>query len=88
MPDHEAEITEVIGAMNELVARDGGNVTVLGFEAARLELAYSTGNNDECDTCMITPETMKDFVAEGLRSRGIAVHDVVVVDPTITAEER
>jgi Fe-S cluster biogenesis protein NfuA len=80
MSEHETEIHEVIGAMNELVARDGGRVSVLGYEeaAARLQLEYDTGNNADCDTCLITPETLRDFVSEGLRSRGVPVADVVV----------
>ncbi|PWU55413.1 hypothetical protein DLE60_27805 [Micromonospora globispora] len=80
MSEHEAEINEVVGAMNELVARDGGKVSVLGYEeaAARLQLDYDTGRNAECETCLITPDTLRDFVKEGLRSRGVAVADVVV----------
>lgn len=83
MSDHDTEINEVIDAMNELVARDGGSVSVLGYEegAAKLQLAYDTGSNAECDTCLITPETLRDFVKEGLRSRGMAVEDVVVQTP-------
>lgn len=80
MSEHDAEINEVVGAMNELVARDGGRVTVTGYEtaAAQLRLDYVTGSNLECETCLITPETLRDFVLEGLRSRGVAVRDVVV----------
>jgi Fe-S cluster biogenesis protein NfuA len=80
MSEHDAEINEVIGAMNELVARDGGKVSVLGYEqaTARLQLEYDTGMNPDCETCLITPETLRDFVKEGLRSRGVAVTDVDV----------
>jgi Fe-S cluster biogenesis protein NfuA len=80
MTDYDPEISEVIGAMNELVARDGGRITVGGYEpaTAQLELDYVTGKNAECETCLITPETLRDFVLEGLRSRGVDVADVVV----------
>lgn len=83
MSTNHAEIDEVIGAMNELVARDGGTISVLGYEeaAAILNLEYETGSNDECSTCLISPETLSDFVKEGLRSRGVAVTDVVVQAP-------
>jgi Fe-S cluster biogenesis protein NfuA len=83
MSEYDAQINEVIDAMNELVARDGGIITVLGYEeeAARLQLQYDTGSNDECDTCLITPETLRDFVKEGLRSHGLMVQDVLVQAP-------
>ena len=83
MSEYNAEINEVIDAMNELVARDGGSISVLGYEegAARLQLEYDTGSNAECNTCLITPDTLRDFVKEGLRSRGLIVEDVLVQAP-------
>jgi Fe-S cluster biogenesis protein NfuA len=78
MNEHQTAITEVVSAMNELVAKDGGAIDVIGFGDGQLDVNYKVGVNDECATCLITPEILHDFILEGLRARDVPVDDVRV----------
>lgn len=78
MDEHQTAITEVVSAMNELVAKDGGTIDIIGFNDRRLDVNYQVGVNDDCPTCLITPEILHDFILEGLRARDVPVDDVLV----------
>jgi hypothetical protein len=74
-------IEEVIGTMNELVARDGGVIELSSYLPAdkSIQVNYRVGENDECATCLITPEMLKDFLLESFRSHGMDVDEVDVL---------
>jgi Fe-S cluster biogenesis protein NfuA len=78
--DQRLKVVEVLDAMNSLVARDGGAIELTSYSPSAVQVRYTLGKNDECDTCMITPEMLKDFLLEGFRSHELTVQDVRV-DP-------
>jgi Fe-S cluster biogenesis protein NfuA len=83
MANSDAVIDEVIGTMNELVARDGGLIELSSYLPSdkSIHVNYRVGQNDECSTCLITPEMLKDFLLESFRSHGMDVDEVDVHSP-------
>jgi Fe-S cluster biogenesis protein NfuA len=80
MSNSDAVIDEVIGTMNELVSRDGGLIEFNSYAPAdkSIQVNYRVGENDDCATCLITPEMLKDFLLESFRSHGMDVDAVAV----------
>ncbi|MGH3640069.1 MAG: hypothetical protein ACRDUX_13685 [Mycobacterium sp.] len=81
MSTSDAVIEEVIGTMNELVAKDGGLIELSSYlpSAKSIEVNYRVGTNDECVTCLITPEMLQEFLLESFRSHGMDVDAVDVL---------
>lgn len=75
-----AGVLEVTGAMQQLVEKDGGRLEIVEYvsTAGVLRVNYLTGTNDDCSTCSITHEMMRDFLLEGIRSHSIDIHTVEV----------
>jgi Fe-S cluster biogenesis protein NfuA len=80
MGDEIGQVNEVIDAMGQLVARDGGTLRLSNYQpgGATVEVQYTVGKNDECETCLISPEMLRDFLLEGFRARELGVEDVQV----------
>lgn len=80
MSDQDAAVQEVLDSMNQIVARDGGDIRLLGFDAAAgvLNVAYRMGITPDCETCSIPPEMLQSFLVEGLKAHGVAANEVIV----------
>ena len=81
MSDVKGQVLEVVNNMNELVARDGGSIVVLSVDDAThsVDVRYQVGVNDECATCLITPEMLHDFLIEGFKAHELGVESVRVL---------
>jgi Fe-S cluster biogenesis protein NfuA len=75
-------IDEVLALFSGIVAKDGGEPTLRSYDRERrmVDTLYREGTNEECPTCVITPESMEAFLLDALRARGVEV-DVVTVRP-------
>jgi Fe-S cluster biogenesis protein NfuA len=87
--DHELDaggtgVERVIDLMNGMVARDGGRVSLRSYDpvARSLVVDYDTRPNPDCETCSINAETLELFLAESLRSHGIAIDELTVAEPS------
>lgn len=71
----------VIDLMNKLVARDGGHVTLNSYDASAkvLEVEYTFEPNEDCLTCTISADMLQTFLAESLRTHGIQIGDLIVI---------
>lgn len=80
MGNEVVQVNEVLDAMNQLVARDGGALQLASYQPgdAIVHVQYKVGKNEECDTCLISPEMLRDFLLEGFRARELQVEEVQV----------
>ena len=57
---------QVAEQFDEIVKPDGGSVTFVSAEAGVLRVRYVPGSNEECETCVMAPDSlaamMKDMV--------------------------
>jgi Fe-S cluster biogenesis protein NfuA len=57
---------QVVEQFNEIVKPDGGSVTFVSADDGVLRVRYAPGSNDECETCVMAPDSlaamMKDMV--------------------------
>lgn len=58
---------QVVEQFNEIVKPDGGSVAFVSAADGVLHVRYEPGTNEECETCVITPDAlaamMQDMVA-------------------------
>jgi Fe-S cluster biogenesis protein NfuA len=81
MANAHMSIKEVLDAMNEVIARDGGLLQLADYdqEQAIVEVVYRNQPADDCEACAITPEMMQDFLLDGFRARDVEVSEVRVI---------
>jgi Fe-S cluster biogenesis protein NfuA len=79
--EDEGKIEEAIGHFKTIVAADGGELSLSSYDpsSATVTVDYHPGTNEECATCVITPNDLSIFVREAVESRGVAVESVSVV---------
>jgi Fe-S cluster biogenesis protein NfuA len=73
-------VDAVVGLMEKMVAADGGTVRIRSFDptASRLIVDYNKGRNDRCESCVLDPESMRDFLLESLQAHGLVIDEVIV----------
>jgi len=76
-------ISEVLGLLEPMVTQDGGSLRVAEFSAARsaLVIDYVKGVNEACESCIIDGESLKAFIDEGLRTRGVHLSEITISEP-------
>ncbi|MFT4230257.1 MAG: NifU family protein [Microbacterium sp.] len=80
-------IEEVLSLLGPMVATDGGSMRIAEYSESesRLVVDYTMGTNDACAACVIDPESLKAFVEEGIRARGVEVAEVSIVESAASA---
>ena len=68
----------VIEAFDEIVRSDGGNVSFVAIEGAKLRVAYATGVNQDCPTCVMEPDALGLMMHDMLREHAPEIEEVVV----------
>ena len=71
-------IARVIEAFDEIVRSDGGNVSFVAIEGAKLRVAYATGVNQDCPTCVMEPDALGLMMHDMLRDHAPEIEEVVV----------
>jgi Fe-S cluster biogenesis protein NfuA len=80
MAQPDEVISEVLGLLEPMVVQDGGSLRVAEFSAERsvLVVDYARGVNEACESCVIDGESLKAFIDEGLRTRGVQLDEITV----------
>ena len=68
----------VVQAMDEIVKPDGGSVRLLSRDGATLRVGYKEGVNEQCETCVISAETLRDMMGDLLRDHDPDIAEIVV----------
>ncbi len=68
---------QVVEQFDEIVKPDGGSVRFVSAEDGVLRVRYAPGTNEECETCVITPDALASMMKDM----------VVTIDPAITDVE-
>ena len=68
----------VVEQFQEIVRPDGGRVELLGVEGDLLRVAYQPGRNDQCASCVISPENLRDMLLDVLPQHDPAIRRVEV----------
>lgn len=68
---------QVVEQFNEIVAPEGGSVSLLSAEGGVLRVRYVAGVNEECAECVMEPDALA----------GMMKDMVVTLDSTITEVE-
>ena len=86
MAQPDEVIREVLGLLEPMVVQDGGSLRVGEFspERSTLIVDYARGVNDACASCVIDGESLKAFIDEGLRTRGVHLGDIIVSESAAT----
>ena len=59
--DADEAIARVIEAFDGIVQPDGGRVSFVAIEGARLRVAYAPGVNADCPTCVMEPDALVTY---------------------------
>lgn len=80
MTNTDSVISEVLTLLEPMVASDGGSIRMNDYSAekSRLAVDYLRGTNDACSSCVLDGESLKAFIDEGLRTRGIELSEITV----------
>lgn len=75
-----AEIEAVLANMSQVVEPDGGKVTLRRYDpnSQTLVVDYRQGRNDNCDTCTIDPDMLRQFIEQSLKSHDILTKEVFI----------
>jgi Fe-S cluster biogenesis protein NfuA len=70
----------VVLEVSEMLAPEGGSATLLSVEDGVARISYRMGHNDACETCVMPPEDMQDYLRDMLTTRAPYIHDVEIVE--------
>jgi Fe-S cluster biogenesis protein NfuA len=90
MAQPDEVIAEVIGLLEPMVVQDGGSLRVAQFsaEGSTLVVDYARGVNEACESCVIDGESLKEFIDEGLQTRGVHLSQITVSESAARARGR
>lgn len=54
----QAIADQVVTQFNEIVAPDGGQVSLVALEPGVLRVRYVPGSNEECESCVMTSDAL------------------------------
>ncbi|MGH3247070.1 MAG: hypothetical protein ACRDOI_12775 [Trebonia sp.] len=83
MAQPDKVIRQVLGLLEPMVTQDGGSPRVAEFSAERSALVvdYVKGANEACESSIIDGESLKAFIDEGPRTRGVYLSEITVSEP-------
>lgn len=76
-----AAVASVIEQFQEIVGPDGGRIELLGVEGDLLRIAYRPGQNEQCASCVISAENLRDMLLDVLPQHDPAIRRVEVSCP-------
>jgi Fe-S cluster biogenesis protein NfuA len=71
-------VQRVIEQFGEIVRPDGGSVELLSVEGDTLRVAYRPGHNEQCASCVISPENLRDMLLDVLPQHDPSIRRVEV----------
>ncbi len=77
MTDSGVEL--ILSLFGEMVASDGGKITLIGHTGNTLKVKYSPGQNYECADCVISPGQLQELLSESVKVHAPYITKVEVV---------
>ena len=74
-------VRRVIEDFKEIVRPEGGSVELLSVEGDTLRIAYRPGHNEQCASCVISPENLRDMLLDLLPQHDPSIRRVEVSCP-------
>jgi hypothetical protein len=71
----------VVEQFQEIVRPDGGALELLGVEGDLLRVAYRPGTNEQCASCVISPDNLRDMLLDVLPAHDASIRRVEVRCP-------
>jgi Fe-S cluster biogenesis protein NfuA len=68
----------VIDELRVIVEADNGRLEMMSFTDGVVWVKYVRGHNPNCDTCVMGPEDLGDYLTELFRERVPAVREVAI----------
>ena len=72
------EAQRVVEQFNEIVKPDGGSVTFVSVDGGVLRVRYAPGRNEECETCVLEPDSLAAMMKDMVRSLDPSIHEVAI----------
>jgi len=69
-------IQGVIEHFQSILQPDGGELVLLGLADGVMKLRYRPGHNEQCESCVLTPEDLKELVAEAAMRHDSTIRSV------------
>jgi Fe-S cluster biogenesis protein NfuA len=66
----------VIEHFQRILQADGGDLQLLGLADGVMKLQYRPGHNEACESCVLTPEDLKELVAEAAMRQDSSIRSV------------
>jgi Fe-S cluster biogenesis protein NfuA len=74
-------VERVLREFGEIVRPDGGSVELIAVEGETLRVAYRPGHNEQCASCVISPENLRDMLLDVLPQHDPSIRRVEVSCP-------
>ena len=69
----------VIEHFQHIVKPDGGELELLGEADGVVRLRYLPGHNQECETCVLSADDLKELMTEAIQQQDPAIRAVELV---------
>ena len=66
----------VLDSFQHILAADGGKLELLGVADGVMKLRYQPGVNEKCESCVLTPEDLKELVEEAAKRHDPSIRSV------------
>jgi len=74
-------VERVLKEFGEIVRPDGGSLELIAVEGETLRIAYRPGHNEQCASCVISPENLRDMLLDVLPQHDPSIRRVEVSCP-------
>jgi hypothetical protein len=71
----------VVGQFRQIVSGDGGKLELLSEANGVVEVRYAPGHNDQCATCVLEPDDLRQMLLEAMQMHDESIKAVSVVVP-------
>jgi Fe-S cluster biogenesis protein NfuA len=71
-------VHQVVSQFDEIVKPDGGALVFLSADAETLRVRYSPGTNEECESCVMTPDALAAMMKDMLSSVAPSIREVEI----------
>jgi hypothetical protein len=77
--DAPPAVEVVVGYFNRILAADNGLLSFIRREGDTVVLRYREGKNDNCPTCVLTPEDLTELIREATQKRDAFIASVTLI---------
>lgn len=70
---------DVIAQFHRMVEGDGSSLGLVEVESGLARVRYAKTGDAHCETCVLTPEDLRDMLSEAFQRNGTGIRDVEIV---------